>query len=55
MVCVIALLIRRYEVLVPESLEGKTMEEKESHMLAWTPGLATNPTNAQVRVKERSK
>ena len=34
MVCVIALLIRRYEVLVPASLEGKTMEEKQSYMLA---------------------
>ena len=55
MVCIVALLIHRYEVLVPESLDGKTMEEKKSHMLAWIPGLATNPTNAQVRVKERSK
>jgi len=54
MVCVVALLIHRYEVLVPETLEGKTMEEKKSHMLAWLPGLATNPRNAQVRMKKRN-
>jgi len=53
-VCVLALLIRRWEVLVPVSLEGKTMEEKKSHMLRWIPGLTTIPANAGVRLKERS-
>jgi len=55
MVCVLALLIRRYEVLVPGSLEGKTVEEKERQMLTWIPGITITPTNARVRVKERSK
>jgi hypothetical protein len=49
-----ALLIRRYEVLVPISLEGKTLEEKKRKMLTWVPGISVVPTNAWVRVKERS-
>ena len=54
-VCVLALLIRRYEVLVPVSLEEKTMEEKKRQMLAWTPGLSMAPANARVRVKGRRR
>ena len=53
-VCVIALLIRRWEVLVPALLEGQTMEEKMSHMLRWMPGLTIIPANPGVRLKERS-
>jgi len=53
-VCVFALLIRRYEVLVPIWLQGKTIEEKRSQMLAWIPWVTIIPANAQVRVKERS-
>jgi hypothetical protein len=54
MVCVLALLIRRYEVLVPISLEGKTTKEKEKQMLAWTLALSITPTNARVCLKERN-
>ncbi|KIM46888.1 hypothetical protein M413DRAFT_440460 [Hebeloma cylindrosporum] len=54
MVCVLALLIRKWEVLVPVSLEGKTMEEKKSNMLDWIPGPTIIPANAGVRLKERS-
>jgi cytochrome P450 len=54
LVCVIALLIRRYEILVPVSLERKTVEEKKRHMLAWVPAVTATPVNAQVRVKERN-
>jgi len=53
-VCVLALLVRSYEVLVPASLEGKTIEEKESQMMTWVPGFTSTPTNARVRVKRRS-
>ena len=54
-VCVLALLIRKWEILVPASLEGKTMEEKKSHMLRWIPGPTIIPANAGVRLKERSR
>jgi hypothetical protein len=54
MVCVLALLIRKYEVLVPVSLEGKSMEEKKNRMLAWVHELTTTPKDARVCVKERS-
>jgi len=54
-VCVLALLIRKWEVLVPASLEGKTMEEKKSRMLGWIPGPTIIPANAGVRLKERSR
>jgi hypothetical protein len=49
-----ALLIRRYEVLVPVSLEGKTMEEEKRKILTWVAGMIVAPTNTWVRVKERS-
>lgn len=55
MVCVLALLIHRYNILFPASFEGKTTEKKQNHMLAWIPGLATIPKKTQVRLKERSK
>jgi len=54
LVCVVALLIRRYEILVPASLEQKAMEEKKGHMLAWVPAVTATPVNARVRVKERN-
>jgi hypothetical protein len=53
-VCVLALLIRKWEVLVPVSLEEKTMEEKKSHMLNWIPGPTIIPANAGVRLKART-
>jgi len=53
-VCILALLIRKYELLVPISLEGKTIEAKRSQMLDWIPWVTIIPANARVRVKERS-
>jgi len=52
-VCIISLLIRRFEVLVPASLEGKTIEEKKRQVLALRPGISTSASNAWLHIKER--
>ncbi|PFH49572.1 hypothetical protein AMATHDRAFT_194702 [Amanita thiersii Skay4041] len=51
--CVLANLLRRYEVLLPVELESKPREEQERILLAWKPGVTIIPQNARVRLKKR--
>lgn len=51
--CIIAKLVRNFEVLVPEELQGKSMAEQRRALLAWAPGVTTVPTGARVRFRRR--
>lgn len=53
-VCVLARLVRRYEILLPEGPRGATgrgREEALREALAWTTGVTITPTNARVRLR----
>ncbi|KAL0569720.1 hypothetical protein V5O48_012235 [Marasmius crinis-equi] len=52
-VCALAMLIRRYEFLVPSRLEGKTFEEQKRVMLEWRPHATNVPCHSWVRVRRR--
>ncbi|PFH49568.1 hypothetical protein AMATHDRAFT_62875 [Amanita thiersii Skay4041] len=51
--CVLANLVRRYEVLLPVELESKSREEQQRILLAWKPGVTIIPQNAWVRLRKR--
>jgi hypothetical protein len=51
--CIIANLVRNYEILLPLSMEGKLREEQERWMLKWTNGATIKPLNAKVRLRAR--
>ncbi|EGO03674.1 hypothetical protein SERLA73DRAFT_101917 [Serpula lacrymans var. lacrymans S7.3] len=53
-ICILASLVHRYEVLIPENLMHKPFEEQREAMLNWTPGLTLVPTNANVRLRRRT-
>ena len=51
--CVLANLIRRYEILLPTYLESKPRVEQEKELLEWTPSVTILPTNTRVRLRKR--
>jgi cytochrome P450 len=51
--CVIANLIRRYEVLLLPFIEGKPEGVQREWMLRWTTGVTIRPINARVRLRAR--
>ncbi|KLO09951.1 cytochrome P450 [Schizopora paradoxa] len=52
-VCILARLVRRYEILVPENLAGvKDREELKRRLLKWTTGVTLTPTNAFARFRK---
>ncbi|KAF8637853.1 hypothetical protein AX17_002479 [Amanita inopinata Kibby_2008] len=53
-VCVLANLIRHYEILIPAELESKPREEQQKILLAWTVGVTATPVNAWVRLRKRA-
>ncbi|KAK2464804.1 hypothetical protein APHAL10511_003222 [Amanita phalloides] len=52
--CILANLIRRYEVLLPADLELKTRAEQEKDLCRWIPLITITPQNARVRLKKRT-
>ncbi|KIM77289.1 hypothetical protein PILCRDRAFT_621822 [Piloderma croceum F 1598] len=52
-VCILALLVRQYEILVPSDLELRSKAEQRDVLLKWTTGLTITPTNSRVRLRRR--
>ena len=54
-VCILALLVRRFEVLIPADLDKEHvgLEEKKKVLLAWTTGVTLVPTGSRVRLRPR--
>ncbi|KAF8066025.1 cytochrome P450 [Lyophyllum atratum] len=53
--CILAEVVRKYEVLVPDELKDKSLEEQKRFLLAWTPGITITPKNARVIFRRRSQ
>ncbi|TFK46773.1 cytochrome P450 [Heliocybe sulcata] len=54
-VCILASLVRRYEVRLPVELEGLSRRQQKEEMLKWKTGVTTTPTNVRVRLIRRSE
>ncbi|RDB30006.1 hypothetical protein Hypma_014135 [Hypsizygus marmoreus] len=52
-VCILAHITRKYEILVPEELGGKSRAEQEKVLLKWLPGITATPRNARVVFRRR--
>lgn len=52
-VCVLASIVRRYEILVPGYLEGKALAEQKKDLLQWIPRVTSALTNGYVRFRRR--
>ncbi|KIM91676.1 hypothetical protein PILCRDRAFT_58279, partial [Piloderma croceum F 1598] len=52
-VCILALLVRQYEILVPSDLESRSKAEQRYVLLKWTTGVTITPTNSRVRLRRR--
>ncbi|KAF9053802.1 cytochrome P450 [Hymenopellis radicata] len=46
-VCILASIVRKYEILVPPNLRQKSFEEQKRIMLNWHPGITSVPTGAK--------
>jgi hypothetical protein len=51
--CIVANLVRRYEILVPANLESKPKIEQEKELLESALNLTITPKNARVRLRKR--
>ncbi|KAJ6564019.1 cytochrome P450 [Mycena capillaripes] len=52
-VCVLANLVRKFEILVPEELRSKSHAEQKKILLHWVPKLTLLPTDARVCLRSR--
>jgi hypothetical protein len=52
-VCILAAIVRRYEILVPQDLQSLSREKKEKEMLDWYCRATVTPTGARVRLRRR--
>ncbi|KAJ7634640.1 cytochrome P450 [Roridomyces roridus] len=52
-VCVLANLVRRYQITLPAHLEGKPFEEQKRLLLRWIPGVTMTPLDCRVRLRRR--
>ncbi|KAJ7778095.1 cytochrome P450 [Mycena metata] len=53
-VCVLASLVRTYEISVPADLQAAPFEEQKRIMLSWVPGITMTPRKSFVRLQRRS-
>ncbi|KAL0572316.1 hypothetical protein V5O48_009638 [Marasmius crinis-equi] len=53
-VCLLALFVRRFRVVVPEQLKGLSWEEQHRRLLEWKPSLTTTPLISIVGVVPRA-
>ncbi|KAK2464803.1 hypothetical protein APHAL10511_003221 [Amanita phalloides] len=51
--CILANLIRRYEVLLPTDLESKPRTEQEKDLFQWIPMMTITPQNTRMRLRKR--
>ncbi|KAG6919795.1 hypothetical protein DXG01_000295 [Tephrocybe rancida] len=51
--CILAHVVRKYEVCIPEALKNKPWDEQKKIMLHWTPGITITPNNARVTFRRR--
>jgi len=52
--CILASIVRRYEILVPRALASRSRGEQEKVMLAWHQRITMTPNDARVRLRLRS-
>jgi len=52
-ICMLACVVRQYEILVPADLAGKLWSEQKEALLQWTTGVTLTPTNARIRLRRR--
>ncbi|KAJ7634646.1 cytochrome P450 [Roridomyces roridus] len=52
-VCILASLVRRYEIILPSHLVEKPFEEQRRLLLRWKPGLTIVPMDCRVRLRRR--
>ena len=53
MIGVIASVVRRYEIQVPDDLANRPFEEQKEALLKWTTGISLTPLNARVKLCRR--
>ncbi|KXN84067.1 Putative cytochrome P450 CYP13A1 [Leucoagaricus sp. SymC.cos] len=47
-ICILASIVRRYEILLPIDVLGLSLEEQTRRLTSWSPGITIIPTNARV-------
>ena len=52
-VCILASIVRRYEILPPNDVLGLNVKKQEEILTRWTPRATIIPTDARVRFKRR--
>jgi len=50
---ILASVVRRYQIRVPDALANKPFEEQKETLLKWTTGITLTPVNAQVKLCRR--
>ncbi|KAG8216942.1 cytochrome P450 [Butyriboletus roseoflavus] len=53
MVCILASVVRRYQIRVPDDLANKPFEEQKEVLLRWTTGITLTPVNVRVKLCRR--
>jgi len=53
-VCVLASIVRRYEILVPQHLQSLPHEEQKKEMLHWSQFVTMTPSQSLVCLRRRS-
>ncbi|KAJ7461725.1 cytochrome P450 [Mycena galericulata] len=53
-VCMLAHLVRNYEISLPDNLRVLPFEEQKRTLLNWVPGVTMTPTNCFVRLQRRT-
>ncbi|KAJ7061003.1 cytochrome P450 [Mycena amicta] len=53
-VCMLACLVRTFELSVPERLRGASFAEQKASLLAWKPGITMQPTGCFVQLRRRT-
>jgi len=53
-VCILALLVRRYEIVVPSDIESLAQSEQRRILLKWVTGATIIPTGSRVRLRSRN-
>ena len=53
-VCVIANMVRRYEIHLPKDLEGMKREDQMERLLNWKTGVTATPISIRAKLKRRA-
>jgi len=52
-VCILAQIVRRYKITVPDTLKGKDIQEQTKALMDWVPRMTLLPTNSFVNFTKR--